>query len=294
MRVTDRMMFDRATRDAGSARDRLDQAIDRASTGAKLTHPKDDPAAAGLVALERARAGRLDAIASTAGRASDELQVADGALGELANGIARARELATQLSSGTYGADERAAGAQEVRGILAAAISSLNVKVGGRYVFGGRADQAPPFTAGGQYVGDAGVRSVEIAPGVVQAASVRADVALKGAGGGADVLATLDALATALAKNDPAATAATLDGLAAGTSQVARARGEAGAALVAFDAAIAASQAGRDEAKAAVSRLADADPIEAASQLQLAERALDAALTATAQGFQLTLVDKLR
>lgn len=293
MRVTDQMLFQRATRDAGRARERLEEAISRASTGQRLVHPKDDPSGAGLVTLDRARAARLDAIAESAGRASDELLAADGALDAVANGVARARELAVQLSSSPYGAADRAAGAQEVRGILAEAVAALDVQVGGRYVLGGRADGAPPF-AGGLYAGDHGVREVEIAPGVAQAASVRADVAVGGFGGGVDVLATLSALATALDANDPAAAASTLAALAAGTAQLGRARGEAGANMATLDAAVTANRAARDGARASAARLTDADPVEAASALALAERALDAALTATAKGFELTLLGKLR
>ncbi len=294
MRVTDRMLYDRATNDSSLARSRMEQAIAQNSTGARFVHPGEDPAAAGLVAVERARASRLDTIATTAQRASDELTAADSALSDVANGIARAREIATQLSNATYSASERAEGATEVRGILASAIASLNVKVGDRYVLAGRADQTKPFDAAGNYLADAGAREVEIAPGVTQAASVRADVAVKGVGGGVDVLATLTTLANALDANDAAAVSATLDALSAGTGQISEARAQAGTAMATFDAALAANQAGRDGAKKAVSSLADADPIKAASDLSLAERALDAALTATSQGFQLTLLDKLK
>jgi flagellar hook-associated protein 3 FlgL len=294
MRVTDRMMFDLATRDTGQARDRMEQAISQASTGARLVHPKDDPAGAGLVAIDRARAARLDAIAQTAGRASDELQAADGALDAVANGVARARELAVQLSSSQWSAEDRAAGAKEVRGILADAVASLNAQVGGRYVLGGRLDGKPPFDVAGGYSGDDGVREVEVAPGVTQAASVRADVAVKGAGGGVDVLSTLSALADALDRNDAAGAGATLGSLAKGTAQLGSARGEAGAAMATLDAAATANRTARDGAKASASAIADADPVEAASALALAQRALDAALTATAKGFDLTLLGKLQ
>jgi flagellar hook-associated protein 3 FlgL len=294
MRVTDRMLFDLATRDAGRARERLEQAISETSSGARLVHPGDDPAGSGLVTLDRARAARLDAIAETAGRASDELQAADGALDAVANGVARAREIAVQLSSAPYSAEDRAAGAKEVRGILADAVGSLNARVGGRWVLGGRLDGKAPFDASGGYSGDDGVREVEIAPGVTQAASVRADVAVKGSGGGVDVLATLSALADALERNDTAASSATIGALATGTAQLGRARGEAGSAMATLDAAVTANRTARDGAKASASRITDADPVEAASALALAERALDAALTATAKGFDLTLLGKLR
>jgi flagellar hook-associated protein 3 FlgL len=306
MRVTDRMLYDRAQIDGGAARSRMDQATARVSTGARVVQPGDDPAAAGLVTLERQRQARFDAIATGAGRASDELSAADGALGTVANALARAREIAVQLSNASYGASERAAGASEVKGLISSIASAMDVKVGNRYVFAGTQDGTSPFdgvvldpagnvdrTLSGAYHGDPAVRQVEIAPGVLQDSSVRADVALKGAGGGVDVMATLADLANALTSNDPDAVAATLTGLSQGTTQVAAARGAAGAGMATLDAAVSASQAARDDAKKRIAGLADADLVSSASELALAQHALDAALTATAQSFQFTLLSKL-
>ena len=178
--------------------------------------------------------------------------------------------------------------------------------MGNRYVFGGSQDATAPFdglvldatgnvdaAATGLYRGAADVRQVEIAPGVLQDASVRADVALRGAGGGVDVIATLSALANALAANDPAAAAATIDQLAQGTTQVSTARAQSGAIVNALDAATSANQAARDDAKKRISGLADADEIQSASELALAQHALDSSLTAIAQSFKFSLLDKL-
>ncbi|HYG67297.1 MAG TPA: flagellar biosynthesis protein FlgL [Anaeromyxobacteraceae bacterium] len=293
MRVTDRLVFERAARTAGDARARAEAAVERAASGLRVVHPGDDPAASGLVVLERARAARLDAFATSAARAADELAAADVALGEVASAVVRARELASQLGSAGYDAAQRTAAATEVRGLLAGAVSSLNVKVGARYVLGGRADAAPPFAASGAWSGDDAVREVEIAPGVRQAASVRAGVAVKGTAGGVDVLATLEALAVALESNDPAAARAALDPLADATEQLSSARAEAGAAMAVLDTAVAASRAARDDARAGVADLADADVLASATELQLSQRALEAALAAVSQGFQLTLLKKL-
>lgn len=293
MRVTDRMMFDLATRDGGRARQRLEQATAEASSGVRVAHPGDDPGAAGLLALHHAAADRLDAIRTVASRASDELGAADAALSDLSNLISRARELTVQLSNPGYDAAQRAEGADEVRGLVAQAVASLNARVGARYLFGGRADGTPPFDANGNYAGDDGVRQVEIAPGVYQDASVRADVAVKGVGGGVDVLATLQSLAAALDVNDVTAIRAALDPLDGSTTQISTARSRLGEAMSAFDAAAATSRTAADDARAQASSLADADPIEAASRLALAERALEAALAATAQGFRLSLVNFL-
>jgi flagellar hook-associated protein 3 FlgL len=294
MRVTDKLMFQHATRDTASARARAEEALARASTGVRVQHPADDPSGAGLLTLHRATAARLEAVGGVAQRAADELSAVDGALGEITNLLARARELTIQMSNGTMGAAERADAAGEAQSLQDAVIAALNTRVGTRYVFGGTADAAPPFDPTGAYLGDTGVRRLEIAPGVLQDASVRADVAVKGAGGGVDVLAAFGALVTALQANDQAGTAAVLTQLDQGTTQLASARSQAGVAMNAFDTAVSASRAARDEATARAGGIADADPIEAASELALAQRALEASLTAAAQGFQLTLLDRLK
>jgi flagellar hook-associated protein 3 FlgL len=294
MRVTDRMLYDRASRDGGAARSRLETAIARASTGQRLVHPGDDPAGAGLVTHHQAAANRADAIMATAQQAGDELAAVDTALNDVTNGLARAREMAVQFASAGYTAAQRGAAAGEAQSIIDQLVASLNTRVGNRYVLGGTLDGTPPFDAGGNYAGDAGVRQVEVAPGILQDASVRADVALKGVGGGTDVLATLGALVTALRANDQAGVQATIGALAAGTDQVAVARSQAGNAMAAFDVAAEANRAVRDDATARSAHLTDVDVIDANSQLALAQRALEASLTATASGFKLTLLDYLK
>jgi flagellar hook-associated protein 3 FlgL len=306
MRVTDLMTFQRAQRDGGAASSRLSQATARASTGVRVVHPGDDPGAAALVASERIHRQRLDSVATAAGRASDEVSAVDGSLGEVGTALARASELAVQLSSAPYGASERSAGAKEVQGLLSTVLSALNAKTGDRYVFAGTLDTTRPFdglaldaagdvdvVATGAYHGDTGVRQVEIAPGVYQDSSVRADAALRGAAGGVDVIRTLGDLANALAANDPAAVAATVAQLAQGSTQVSNARGQAGAIQGTLDAAVSANQAARDESAKRISSLSDADAIQAASDLALAQHALEASLTATAQSFKFSLLGKL-
>lgn len=293
MRVTDRLHYDNAAKRAAAARERFEAAAREAATGVRVQHPEDDPGAASVMARTIAQAGRDGAIARALGGAADELQAAETSLDGVSTALSRARELAVQLSNATYGANERAVAAQEVDGLLKDVLGRLNQKVGSRYVFGGFQDDAPPFDASGAYLGDGGVREVEVAPGVTVPASVRADVALKGVGGGVDVLATLQALSAALAGNNVAGVQGTLDALDTGIAQVARARGEAGSHVAVMDAARAASLAAQVDGQTRLSHLADADIIDASSRLAQAERALDAALTAAAKSFRPSLLDKL-
>lgn len=293
MRVTDKMVFDTANERSIAARERLQKSVAEVSSGKRLQHPADDPAGAGFVASAKVAQSRFSAIEQTVGRAADELNVAEQAMREMGNVITRARELATQLSNVTYSADDRRASAAEVDGLFRNMVALLNTEMGGRYLFGGFRDDAPPFQADGTYVGDAGVRKVEIAPGVYEPASLRADVAVKGSGGGVDVLVALQDFATALRANDVTGVESGLDAFDRGLRQVSEASTSAGGSLTIFQSAEQAARVGRDNSQAQVAGIAEVDFIEAASRMQLANRALEASIAATAQSFRMSLLNRL-
>ena len=293
MRVTDKMTFDRGAARTGEGRSRLEEALAEASTGLKVKHPWDEPAATAPIVAHRLAIKRFEAIEQVSNRASDELVAADNALGGLSDALARARELAVQLSNDTYTAADRKGAAAEIRQILQHSVGQLNTQVGNRYIFGGNKDNAPPFTSAGAYVGDDGVRSVEVFPGVLQDISIRADVIAKGAGGGVDVLGTLGALATALEANDLSGVRGSLDPLDSSVAQISLGRSQAGAAMNTVDVAAAAARASSDNEKGSLAGLTEVDMFEAASKLALAQRALEAAVSATAQSFDLSLLKKL-
>jgi flagellar hook-associated protein 3 FlgL len=293
VRISDSWIFNQAATRSGAAREKVDIAVGETSSGLRVRHPGDDPAAAGQVVQRRLAEKRWGALAEAAGRSSDELSAADNALGGIADALSRARELAVQMSNSTYSASERAAAGEEIGGLLRTSIALLNTRVGNRYVFGGRRDEVPPFDAAGGYLGDAGVRQVEIAPGVLGDASVRADSIIKGVGGGIDVLTELQGLQTALVANDVTGVQGSLNGLDTGINQVAHGRAQLGNDMNLFDTAKAAARTAGNSETTAVSHLAEADVIESASRLALAQRALDASLTASARSFDLTLLDKL-
>jgi flagellar hook-associated protein 3 FlgL len=138
------------------------------------------------------------------------------------------------------------------------------------------------------------VRQVELAPGVLERVSVRADVIVKGAGGGVDVLQTMRDLAAALAANDVPAIRNAFGALDAGLSQISKGMAEVSASVSMLDAADEVNLLARDQVQTQIARLADADIMESAGKLALANHALEAALTASAKSFDLSLLDRLR
>ena len=293
MRVTDSMIFDSAALYAGRAREQMEAAAAESSTGLKLRSAADDPAAAAMVVSHDASAARLTGILDGVAASTNRLQTADGALQSVSNLLARAKELAVQMGSDSLDADNRAAGATEVKQLIAEAVVALNTKDGSHYLFGGTRTDAPPFDPAGTYQGNAGVQRIEVAPGVTQQISVDASAGLAGVGGGTDVIGNLQKLSTALSGNDAAGVRALLGALDTSVAQVAGVRAQVGSQIGGLDAAAAAGRVARDDERKQSSHLTDADVVDSATRLALAQRGLEAAISAAAQSFKLTLLGKL-
>ena len=282
MRVSDTMLFQQSRRRLEAARTAAAEAQGRAASGLRVAAPSDDPLAASLARRESARIARADAGLRTVDAGKMALEAADSALDHVGTLLARAREVAVQSANATVGAEERRGAAREIEPLRQQVIALGNIEAGGRYVFGGYLDGAPPFDAAGVYSGDGAVRDLEVAPGVRLASGVSATKTF-GIGAGTDVLAVLETLRVALDANDVPTVASSLDALAASTSQIAEARADLGASMNAFDVAQAAAGRSRDRAVADRQRLVEVDPFDAYSDLARAERALEAAVQVATQ-----------
>lgn len=294
MRVTERMIYQRSLTSTARSAAEMERAAKEASSGARIFHPGDDSVASGSIVVGNAQAERFSSIARTSERALEETVQMDAALGDVGAILTRAQQIAVQAANDSNSPQARAAAAKEVEAMIRGAAAALNVKVGNRYLFAGDLDATPAFDSTGAYLGDTGVRRLEVAPGVLLDTSLRADEVIGGTAGGVDVFAVLTDLAQALTTNDAAAIRAGLDDFPGAIAQVATGRSALGGVMNVLETSIAAAKAGKDAAELDVGRQADADPIEAASRLALSQHALDAALTVAAQSFRLTLLDKLR
>jgi len=293
VRVTEAMIYQQTVDRANAALVRVGKAQGEISSGLRVQAPGDDPQAAGLLIRHKFDQAQTTAIQNGAQSAADELNAADSALGSVSTVIARAQVLATQFGNDTYTADDRATAANEVDGLYKQALGSLNTRFGDRYIFGGYGDNQAPFADDGTYQGDTGVRQVEVAPGVYEDASIRADVTAKGVGGGVDILQTLTDLSTALRSNDSDAIRASITSLQTGTNQVSAAQSQAGTSVNIFTSTVNTCAAQVTDEKKVVGELGDADVMDASTKLSLAQYALNATLTAASQTLNFSLVNLL-
>ena len=293
MRVTDKGIFDNAARSAGLQRERLQQAVNENATGLRVEHPWDDPGVTAPLIGHRLTATRQAALGTTADRANDELSAVDGSLGAITETLSRARELAIQMSNDSYSATDRRISAEEVKTLFNEALGLLNARVGNRYLFAGFKDDQPAFDANGVYQGDTGVRKIEAFPGIFQDVSLTGSDIATGTSGGPNILATLTDLDTALRGNDVAGVQSTLSRLDNGIEHLSLSRAQMGAASNTLTLAATNARANVDQEKGNISRISEADVFESATKLALAQRGLEAALTASARSFDLSLLDKL-
>lgn len=293
MRVSDAQIYALANANTGSARERMVSASDKLSTGFRVRHPGDDPTAIARALHQDRAVERLQSIQENIGHATSEVNIADAAIGTVADIITRARELTVQLANDTYNAEDRAGAALEIAALTDSMTAALNQPFGDKFIFGGHETLTPPFDAAGNYAGDTGVREIEIAPGVTQAISTRADVAIKGAGGGVDVYQVLADLQAALNANDANLIRGQLSNLDTSLTQVSTARTELGNAGNVLLTAEQAHVRAIDDASAETARLIEQDFIEGGTALAQAQSALEAVLAASAKSFDLSLLDRL-
>jgi flagellar hook-associated protein 3 FlgL len=291
MRISDSMIYDQASYNMANAEEQVQTAAEVSSTGIQVTHPWDNPAAAGLAVVYQSSSANFAALAQSTQAASDELSSADAALNSIGNSISQAVTLSQEVGSGVFTAAQQAGTVAQITGIQNDIVQALNTQVGDRYIFGGTIDNAPPFSAAGAYSGNTAVRQVEIAPGIYQNASVRADVAVKGVGGGIDVFAALSALSTAVTTSNQAGILAAQGQLDTALQQVFTVQTEEGGDAAAFQTANAVNTTAQTATTTDLGDLIDANETTAASQLAQAQTAMQAAVDASQTSFQLSLVN---
>lgn len=316
MRVSERQIFDGANFRGQQARTRLDEATEIASSGLKIRTADNDPAGAAYVARARADEVRAQSFIDTLGSTVDLTQAADQALGDAGNTLQSIYELAVQVGTDTVTGSERAtmvAQLDNMRGLL---LENLNRKFDNRTLFAGSREDAlafdPNSTPPGAFVGDTNLRSVETAPGVTQVVQHRADLTTNDATVTFDdpnnltgtppaptptqvsLFQAIENLRSALRNNDGPTIRALVSPLSQYVGRIADARAEVGAQQIALDGAKNVSTLVRDSTRESRARVEDADSIEAFSNLQFAQRSLEAALQSSAKGFSLSLLDVVR
>jgi len=279
MRVTGNRMIDLATGATASGQARVASSAQEVTSGMRVTRPSDDPSA--YIAAERAKLHRnlVDGSTRAVQTSRDRLDQVDAALAGIGDVISQIRSLAIQGVSATYNASDRAQIAEQVHSLTRTAIGAGNVRaVDGEYLLAGSASLSAPFSSTGAYTGNADTRDVSTSA----TSSVRATISgadLTAANGGVDVIPLMERVFSALATNDTAALAGTLDELAKAVEQVGLARTRVGGSMAVLDATVLAHGELTESLTTTISNAVEVDSIAAASNLAKASQALEVSRT---------------
>ena len=197
MRITNTMQLNEALLNEGRVSNQMYQLTQEASSGMAVSAPADDPVAYASIVSSNEQISTLQARSTAATTAGGDLSLADGALSSASDVLVQAEQIATVQSNGTQTAADRATAATQVTQLVQQMIALGNTQGQSGYIFGGTKTGSPPFDASGNYSGNGDSTTLEIASGVTVTTNASGASAFTAAGG-SNVIADLQALATAL------------------------------------------------------------------------------------------------
>lgn len=163
MRVTDKMGYNQVTTNLQKNRLEMSDLQNQAATQKKINKPSDDPVAAARVLGARSEESLNKQFLKNIDLAKGFLEASDQSLGELAEGLMRAKELTIQAANDPGGgAETRRIASLEIEQMYSQAVQIGNRKLGERYIFGGFKTTSAPFTPQGNYLGDDGDMKIQI------------------------------------------------------------------------------------------------------------------------------------
>jgi len=298
MRVTFQATHREATAAINKASERLMEYQRQVSTNKRVERPSDDPSAASAATVERARLAGIDRYTEAGNSAQSRLTVADTVLSDLITQITYAHTTALAARGSQVTPVQRDAYAVELEALRDAMLRDVNTQFRGQYIFGGATASVAPYTRDAAGVVSAYQAStVEVSVDVHEQHEVRTmfnGEALTRGTDPDDLFVVMDrAITAARTGNGPVLDTAMAD-LQRALERATTVQSRVGASLRAIeDDRTRLSRAAR-LAKAQISTLEDANMAEAISGMTESETAYRAALGATAQLHNLSLMDYLK
>jgi flagellar hook-associated protein 3 FlgL len=275
---------------------RLSTAQEKLSTGRVINRPSDSPTGTNDAMRLRADLAANAQYSRNADDGSSWLGQADSTMTSMLDSVRRARDLMVQgASTGSAGADSRAALAAELTQIRAGLIDEANTQHLGRPLFGGTTDNPAAYvvdaTGKATYTGDSNAINRTVGKGVSVPVNVTGPAAFSS---GTDDLFTVLSDAIDQLQNNPSAVGGTLTRLDAVSGSMRNALADIGTRANRIDAAGSALASSKLDHTKSLSDVENVDVAAAIVDLQMQEVAYQAALGATSRVLQPTLLDFLR
>lgn len=268
------------------------EALNQLSTGRSVNVASDGPAAESSFLQDSAQAMANDQYKSNINSLTSLLQTADSALGSVVSSLQRAITLGTEGATGTLGALDRKALANEILGIQDQILSLANTTYGSQYIFGGTETDTAPFVLDSStntvtYDGNSNTNTVKIGDSLSIQTNVAGDAIFT------DVFTALQDLANALNSNDTDAVATANAEVQGALEQVTTSRVFYGNALNRLDTQDTYLDSYTTQIKSHEKATVGADTASVVTELSQAQTAYQATLSAMGNVAKTNLLDYL-
>jgi flagellar hook-associated protein 3 FlgL len=299
MRITNNMATQLAVMQFDVARQKLEEAQRKVTTGKAFSTASEDPTAASAVMSNSGALRSLDQYKRNIGAANRRLTLEQSAVDQLDLILTRAKELAISQATDTASQQTRQVARAEVNQMLQQAVTLANMQDGSEYLFGGTKSDTAPFdadTSGSVYsftaTGGSGDRRVHIGAGQLASTSHDGTQVFGTTSSGA--LKALQDLAAALSTGTRPAVTTSLTAIDDALSSLQTVVGELGARQNQMQIAESNVSAFRQNLIALNSDLQDVELETAITDLVARQTAYQAAMSATSRVMNMNLTDYLR
>ncbi|MCH8927727.1 MAG: flagellar hook-associated protein FlgL [Candidatus Marinimicrobia bacterium] len=172
------------------------------ATGRRILTLSDDPVGSVKTMQLVADLGEFEIYKSNLTYSKSYVQTTLTSLDQLLNILSRAQEIAVQNRGSTTSLQIRQSAAVEVKNLFEEIVLLSNVKLGGKYIFGGHDTLNPPFQSDGSYIGDSGELRINIGSNSDLKINMSGDEVFTTGNGGKDIFAAVKALQDALEGGD--------------------------------------------------------------------------------------------
>lgn len=201
------------------------------ATGRRILSLSDDPVGSVKTMQLISNLGEFDVYKSNLTYSKSYVQTTLTSLDQLLNTLSRAQEIAVQNRGSATSLQIRQSAAVEVKNLFEEVVLLANVKLGGKYIFGGHDTLNPPFQSDGAYIGDSGELRVNIGSNSDLKINMSGDEVFTTGNGGQDVFGAIKALQDALESNDSQGIGDSIDKIVAAFDSINVKIAESGARL---------------------------------------------------------------
>lgn len=159
MRITDKIIQERAMNGMKQTAQKLSKTHHRIATTKNISRPSDDPIGSSRIMANYKDLGKVQQTLRNCENSNTLLSYTDTILERVSDMLIDARQKATVMATDTIGAEERKTVANEVAIMIDQMLLLANSQFAGRYIFSGQKTLTMPYSKSGndiQYVGDDG------------------------------------------------------------------------------------------------------------------------------------------